>query len=46
MVETKLRMRFMKCLNYKTPQEDFEKEVLKTKKPPACGMMRGILTAN
>src|SRR3989344_8179556 len=33
MVETKLRTRFMKCLNFKTPQEDFEKEILKTKKP-------------
>jgi IS30 family transposase len=32
MVETKLRTRFMKCLNFKTPQEDFEKEILKTKK--------------
>ena len=46
MVETKLRTRFMKCLNFKTPQEDFEKEILKTKKPLVCGMMRKILTAN
>src|SRR3990167_4354187 len=46
MVETKLRTRFMKCLNFKTPQEDFEKEILKTKKPLVCGMMREILTAN
>lgn len=46
MVETKLRTRFMKCLNFKTPQEDFEKEILKTKKPLVCGMMREALTVN
>ncbi len=46
MVETKLRTRFMKCLNFKTPQEDFEKEILRTKKPLVCGMMREVLTAN
>src|SRR3989344_1840287 len=46
MVETKLRTRFMKCLNFKTPEEDFEKEILKAKKPLVCGMMREILTAN
>ena len=39
MIETKLRDRFMKCLNYKTPREVFEEEILKTKKPPVCGMM-------
>ena len=46
MVETKLRTRFMKCLNFKTPEEDFEKEILKTKKPLVCGIMREILTTN
>lgn len=46
MVETKLRARFMKCLNFKTPQEAFEKEILKTKKPLVCGMMRGLLTTS
>lgn len=40
MVQTKLRTRFMKCLNFKTPQEAFEKEILKTKKPPVCGILR------
>lgn len=33
MVETKLRNRFMKCLNYRTPEEAFQKEILKQKKP-------------
>jgi transposase, IS30 family len=46
MVETKLRTRFMKCLKFQTPEEDFEKEMLKTKKPLYCGMMRKVLTAN
>ncbi len=41
MVETKLRTRFMKCLNYKTPEEVFkiEMEKLKLKKPQECGIM-------
>ena len=34
MVEAKLRTRFMKCLNYKTPQEAFEREVKKQQKTP------------
>lgn len=46
MVETKLRTRFMECLNYKTPQEDFEKEILKTKKPLVCGILQEVLIAN
>lgn len=46
MVETKLRTRFVKCLNFKTPQEDFEKEILKTKKPLVCGMIKEKLLAN
>lgn len=46
MVETKLRNRFMKCLNFKTPEEAFQKELLKTKKPLSCGMMNEALTTN
>ncbi len=46
MVEAKLRTRFMKCLNFKTPQEEFEKEILKTKKPLYCGMLEEKLLAN
>lgn len=46
MVETKLRTRFMECLNFKTPREDFEKEILKTKKSLVCGMMNRVLTTN
>lgn len=45
-VETKLRNRFMKCLNYLTPREAFEKEILKTKKPPICGILRERLLVN
>jgi len=40
MVETKLRNRFMKCLNYRTPEEAFQKEILKQKKPLNCGIIR------
>jgi len=46
MVETKLRNRFMKCLNYRTPEEAFQKEILKQKKPMVCGMMREVLKNN
>ena len=46
MIETKLRNRFMKCLNYKTPREVLEEEILKTKKPPVCGMIGKILLVN
>lgn len=46
MVETKLRTRFMKCLNFKTPEEMFTKEILKTKKPLSCGMMNEVLKTN
>jgi IS30 family transposase len=38
-VERKLRDRFMKCLDYKTPREVFECELQKTKKPLVRGMM-------
>jgi IS30 family transposase len=40
MVETKLRARFMKCLNFKTPEEMFEKEILKTKKTTGLWYIR------
>ena len=40
MVETKLRNRFMKCLDYRTPEEAFQKEILKQKKPLVCGIFR------
>jgi len=34
MVEEKLRTRFMKCLNYRTPKEAFEKELKRQQKTP------------
>jgi len=40
MVERKLRTRFMKCLNYRTPEEAFQKEILKQKNPLVCGIIR------
>ena len=48
MVETKLRTKFMKCLNYKTPEEVFkiEMEKLKLKKPQECGIMSRVLKTN
>ncbi len=46
MVETKLRNRFMKCLNFKTPAEMFAKEILKTKKPLYCGILKERLLTN
>ena len=48
MVETKLRTKFMKCLNYQTPEEMFkiEMEKLKLKKPQECGIMSGVLKTN
>jgi len=46
MVETKLRNRFMKCLNYRTPEEVFQKEILKQKKPLVCGIIRERLLTN
>jgi IS30 family transposase len=46
MVETKLRNRFMKCLNFKTPEEMFEKEILKTKKSLVCGILEERLLTN
>jgi len=48
MVETKLRTKFMKCLNYRTPEEMFQIEMgkLKLKKPQECGMMSRVLKTN
>jgi len=48
MVETKLRTKFMKCLNYQTPEEAFniEMEKLKLKKPQECGIMSRVLKTN
>ena len=48
MVETKLRTRWMTCLNYKTPKEvfDIEVEKLKLKKPQQCGMISRELLVN
>ncbi len=44
-IETKLRNRFMKCLNYKTPQEAFNAEMRKfeTKKATASGILKEAL---
>ena len=38
-VERKLRVRFMECLNYKTPREAFTEELQKQNKPLVGGMM-------
>ena len=38
-VERKLRVRFMECLNYKTPREAFTEELQKQKTPLNGGMM-------
>jgi IS30 family transposase len=40
-VEEKLRNKYMKCLNYRTPKEEFEKEVRKIemKKTAKCGII-------
>ena len=46
MVERKLRTRFMKCLNYQTPEEVFKKEILKQKNPLKCGIIRERLLAS
>src|SRR3989338_5940256 len=46
MVERKLRTRFMKCLNYKTPEEIFNQEIWKQKNTLVRGMiMRELLTS-
>jgi len=51
MVEEKLRTRFMKCLNYKTPKEAFEVELQKQQKNRCLAAFHGqgiekILTLN
>ena len=43
MVERKLRTRFMKCLKYKTPEEEFQKEILKQKRPRSAVLLRESL---
>ena len=47
-IQRKLRNKYMKCLNYKTPEEVFniEMEKLKLKKPQQCGMMTSRLLVN
>ena len=47
-IQDKLRGRYMKCLDYKTPEEVFniEMEKLKLKKPQQCGMMTSVLLDN
>jgi len=47
-IQRKLRMRYMKCLNYKTPEEAFniEMEKLKLKKPQECGIVGRVLKTN
>jgi IS30 family transposase len=45
-VERKLRNRFMKCLGYKTPQEAFDIELQKQRKPLVRGMMLEKLLVN
>lgn len=47
-IQNKLRNKYMKCLNYKTPKEAFniEMEKLKLKKPQQCGMMSKVLLDN
>lgn len=43
MVEEKLRNRFMKCLNYKTPEEMFNLEIQKQKRPRGVVLLRELL---
>jgi len=46
--ETKLRSKFMKCPNYQTPQEAWDKEMarFKDKKIPFCGIIGQALKVN
>ena len=46
MVENKLRTRFMTCLNFKTPQEEFERELRKQKRPQSVVLLRESLLTN
>jgi IS30 family transposase len=43
MVEKKLRTRFMTCLNFKTPREEFERELQKQKRPQSVVLLRESL---
>ena len=43
MVEEKLRTRFMTCLNFRTPQEEFERELQKQKRPQNVVLLRESL---
>lgn len=43
MVEEKLRTRFMTCLNFKTPQEEFDRELQKQKRPQSVVLLRESL---
>lgn len=43
MVENKLRTRWMTCLNFRTPQEEFEKELQKQKRPQGVVLLRESL---
>lgn len=45
-ITRKLRTRFMKCLDYNTPQELFDREMAKQKIPRGRGMVRDILPSN
>jgi len=47
-IETKLKNKFMRCLNYKTPQEvwDYEMSKVKNKKIPFYGIMNQTLKVN
>ena len=42
-IEEKLRTRFMKCLDYQTPQEAFDQLMAKQKIPQGRGMIENIL---
>lgn len=46
MVENKLRTRFMTCLKFKTPEESFNIELQKLKRPRVCGTIKRQLTVN
>jgi transposase, IS30 family len=43
MVENKLRTRFMTCLNFKTPQEEFDREIQKQIRPQNVVLLRESL---
>ncbi|MFA6515080.1 MAG: IS30 family transposase [Candidatus Paceibacterota bacterium] len=43
MVEEKLRNKYMTCLNFKTPQEEFDRELQKQKRPQSVVLLRESL---